>query len=42
MPSLTVSSNKNIKAKNSCRRILTRNTPPPSTGISEAESKVKK
>lgn len=44
MPSLTVPMNSNIKMKNSCRRILTRNIltpPPPSTGTIEAELKVK-
>jgi hypothetical protein len=43
MPSLTVPNTKTIKTKNSCRRIFTRNTPPPlpSAGIIEAELKVK-
>jgi hypothetical protein len=45
MPSLTVPITSNIKMKNSCRRILTRNalTPPPSSSAEtiEAEFKVK-
>jgi hypothetical protein len=43
MPSLTVPIISNIKMKNSCRRILTRNalTPPPSIGQIETELKVK-
>lgn len=43
MPSLTVPITSNIKMKNSCRKILTRNplTPPPSKRSIEAELKVK-
>ena len=41
MPSLTVPNTKNIKTKNSCRRILTSTTPLSSTEISDAELKVK-
>ena len=45
MPSITMPITSNIKMKNSCRRILTRNAqtppPPPLAGTIETELKVK-